>query len=448
MQYTLSFKTASVVGIGISNRPLIDFLLKHGVSVVARDKKSREALGDIASALEQKGVRLVCGEQYLDDIQEEAVFRAPGVRYDTPGLVRAVENGALLTSEMELFFDLTPAKIIGITGSNGKTTTTTLISLMLEKDHRVYVGGNIGRPLLPLVEEMTSDDIAVVELSSFQLHTMKKSPEIAVVTNLAPNHLDYHRGMEEYIDAKKNIFRHPECRRLITNYDCQLTRALRDDLAPGCSLTYFCAPDDHGVRVKDGVICCCGEPVLPVADIRLPGQCNVENYMAAIGAVQGLCDWSRVREVARSFGGVAHRCQLIRTYRGVRYYNSSIDSSPSRTIAALGCFPDTQPIVLILGGYDKHIPFDVLAEPVCRRAKAVILTGATAQAIGAVLEHYDGHKPVMRYVPDFDDAVRAASAESSDGDVVLFSPACASFDAFRNFEERGERFCAVVRAIE
>lgn len=440
MKYTLSFHTASVVGIGISNRPLIDFLLDHGVAVTARDRKEREALEPFATALEAKGVRLICGENYLADITDEAVFRAPGVRYDKPELVEAVQHGARLTSEMELFFDLTPATIIGVTGSNGKTTTTTLIAKMLSEKHNVYVGGNIGRPLIGDVEKMTADDIAVVELSSFQLHTMKKSPHISVVTNLYPNHLDYHTDMDEYVDAKKNIFLHAPCRRLITNFTCARTKELEKDVRPETQLVYFNTNGESGIGVRGGIITMDGEPVLPVSEIRLPGQCNVENYMAAIGAVWGMCDTETIRNLARTFGGVEHRCELVCTKNGVRYFNSSIDSSPSRTIATLGCFPNSQPVVLILGGYDKQIPFDDLAEPVCAQARCVILTGATAEKIGAVLRSAGYPEENLHHIPDFDQAIQAASSHAIPGDVVLFSPACASFDAFPNFEVRGRKF--------
>lgn len=433
----LNNKTAAVVGIGISNRPLIDFLLKHGMQVVARDLKTRDKLEPFASEIEAKGVKLVCGENYLDDIREDYVFRAPGVRYDKPGIAKAVENGAVLTSEMELFFDLTPAKLIAVTGSDGKTTTTTLTYKILEKaGHRVYVGGNIGTPLLPYVEEMTSDDIAVLELSSFQLHTMKKSPHIAVITNVAPNHLDYHKGMEEYIEAKTNIFSHECNERLILNHKNDITRSLAKRARKDSKVVFF--QNENGVSERDGAIYYGDEKVLDIADIILPGHHNIENYMAAIAATRGLCTNEDVAYIARTFKGVAHRCELVRERRGVKFYNSSIDSSPTRTSAALTAFG--RKVIVICGGYDKHIPYEPLAPLFSKFAKKVVLTGATGPKIKSVIENYDGAKPEIIERPVFDEAVYAAVDAADAGDVVILSPASASFDAFPNFEVRGNHF--------
>lgn len=443
-QHDLKGKTTAVVGIGISNMPLIDYLISHGAVVTVRDIKPVEKLGPAAAELKEKGVRLICGENYLDNIGEEYIFRSPGVRYDKPGLQSAVAAGSVLTSEMELFFELTPSKIIGVTGSDGKTTTTTLITEMLtEAGKNVYVGGNIGRPLLPEVEHMTDTDIAVVELSSFQLQTMTLSPDISVVTNVSPNHLDYHTSMDEYIAAKKNIFLHERNRRLILKYTNDITRAMADGARPDAEVVFFLSED--GIYDKDGMIYYRGEPVLRISDILLPGRHNVENYMAAIGAVHGLVSSDDIKLVAQTFGGVEHRCELVCEKGGVRYYNSSIDSSPTRTTAALNSF--TQKLIIICGGYDKHIPFEPLAEPLCRMAKTVVLTGATAPKIKAVLDAYDGEKPVIYERNDFTEAVMTAVSAASAGDIVLLSPACASFDAFPNFEVRGRRFKEIVRGL-
>lgn len=217
---TAAGKKAEVLGIGVSNLPLVDFLLQCGVLVTVRDRKSEEQLGNLPKDLKAKGVSLITGEHYLNDLEGDYIFRSPGIRPDLPEILMGVAKGALLTSEMELFFALCKAKTLAVTGSDGKTTTTTLVSLLLkEAGHRVYVGGNIGSPLLPLVNEMTEEDFAVLELSSFQLMTLRQSAEIAAVTNLSPNHLDWHRSMEEYIEAKTNIFVHKENRILVLNAD-------------------------------------------------------------------------------------------------------------------------------------------------------------------------------------------------------------------------------------
>lgn len=448
MEYQLQFKTASVCGIGVSNRPLIDFLCRHGVTVTARDRKEREQLEPLATELEAKGVRVVCGEGYLRGIDDAYIFRAPGIRYDKPELAEAVERGTVLTSEMELFFALAPTRIIGVTGSDGKTTTTTLIAKMLtHAGYRVHLGGNIGRPLLPDVEQMEPEDIAVVELSSFQLHTMKQSPDIAVVTNVSPNHLDYHTDMAEYINAKRNIYLHPRNRRLILNYRNDITRDMAKTARQDAEIVFFNREGE--VELRDGAIYDHGERVISSDEILLPGAHNRENYMAAIGAVRALVGDEAIAAVARTFPGVAHRCELVRTIRGVRYYNSSIDSSPTRTIAALSNF--AQPLIVICGGYDKHIPFTPLAGPLCERCRVIVLTGATGPRIRAELDAYLAQHPEVHPViaeePEFDAAVACAHRYAQPGDIVLLSPACASFDAFPNFEVRGERFRAIVSAF-
>ena len=453
-------KSCAVVGLGISNLPLIDFLLSHGARVTGRDKKTREQLGDVASALEARGVRLVLGEGYLDGVDEDVIFRTPGLRPDHPALLSAVARGAILTSEMELFLELTPATVLGITGSDGKTTTTTLTGLILEaecrrKGHgRVFVGGNIGTPLLPLVFEMTAEDFAVVELSSFQLQTATRSVHDAVVTNVTPNHLNWHTDMDEYILAKTNVYRHAPCRRLVTNAENEITRSLTKKF--GGSVILFsskkhCREDfslpDGGVAVyaRDGVIFYDdgqdARPVIRTEDILLPGVHNLENYMTAIALTAPYATGESVDEVARSFGGVPHRLERVRVLDGVTYYNSSIDSTPTRTAAALSALT-VRPIV-ICGGYDKHVPFAPLADALCQKASAVILTGATAKKIREALDACErvqsGDLPVYEEA-NFIAAVNLSRTIAKQGDAVLLSPACASFDAFKNFEERGETF--------
>ena len=473
MKYTdLGFKTASVVGIGVSNRPLISWLLDRNVKVTARDIKPREKLEPLASELESAGVRIVCGDSYLDGINDEAVFRTPGVRYDKPQLRAAAQRGAVITSEMELFFELCPCRIIGITGSDGKTTTTTVISELIKRQYgKVWLGGNIGAPLLPRVEEIGPDDWAVVELSSFQLHTMKRSPHIAVITNITPNHLDYHLDMDEYIFAKSNIFRHQGSGdRLVLNAANPVTAAMRERAKEGVEVVMFGGGEDDDTvgsvkeRVVDGrrMICRGYTPVLAAKDIKVPGHHNVENYEAVIAALGGIVDDEIIRSFAREFGGVEHRIELVREKDGVRFYNSSIDSSPTRTIAALESFcydPDLpegeapkpkKNLIVIIGGYDKHIPFEPLCGPLCACAKAVVFTGATGQTIKGVVTKSEEYRlsPFKAYdEPQFEKAVKKAASISSEGDIVILSPACASFDCFKNFMERGERFKGIVNSL-
>lgn len=447
-------KRVAVLGIGISNTPVIDMLLSLGARVSAHDLKDREKLGTISVDLEKKGVRLILGEHYLDKIDADIIFRAPGIRPDHPAIVAAVKKGAILTSEMSEFFDLCPSKIIAVTGSDGKTTTTTIISKLLEAEgKRVFLGGNIGRPLLPVVVQMKSDDWAVVELSSFQLQTMRRSPDVAVITNITPNHLNWHVDMDEYIDAKINILRYQSTSgRAVLNFEDPITRSAAD-IAVGEHIFFTSkrAPDDtHGyVYEKDGGIYFGSDKVIDTSDIMIPGRHNVENYMAAIAATKGIVSPDTVRAVATTFGGVEHRNEFVRELDGVKYYNSSIDSSPTRTIAAL-CSYD-QKLIVLCGGYDKNIPYEPLAEPLCERAKLVILTGATAPKIMAALEACPAYKkdhPTIVFANDYGQAVDIARERAESGDIVLLSPASASFDAFKNFEERGNFFKNKVNSLK
>lgn len=459
--------TCTVVGIGISNLPLIRMLARSGIFVSARDCKERDAFGDVVGELETLGVRLILGAHYLDDLNEEIIFRSPGLRPDLPEFSAAVARGAVLTSEMEEFLKLSPATVIGITGSDGKTTTTTVTAKILEEECRkrgsgsVFLGGNIGSPLLPRISEMTSADFAVAELSSFQLQTVTVSPAIAAITNISPNHLNWHTGMDEYIRAKANIFSHPENRRWVTNVENAVTLELSGK-SPH-PVTLFSSqkhhPSEfpalcglHAVYEREGMIFLWNGseevPILPAEEILLPGRHNLENYMTAIALTEGLVSPESVRQVAGSFRGVPHRLEKVRVVRGVTYYNSSIDSSPTRTAAALHALKE-KPIV-ICGGCDKNIPFAPLAEVLAERAKAVVLTGATAKKIRAALDDcpavLQSRLPVLE-VPEFSDAVLAAERLAKPGDTVLLSPACASFDAFRNFEERGDAFRRLVEMI-
>ena len=461
----------AVVGIGVSNLALIDFLLASGVTqITARDGKTREQLGKTADMLEARGITLKLGDSYLSGLCEDYIFRTPGIRPDLPEFLAAVQNGSVLSSEMELFFELTPATVIGITGSDGKTTTTTLTGLMLQKacdtrgKGRVFVGGNIGEPLLPRVLDMTADDFAVVELSSFQLQSMKCSPLRAAITNITPNHLNWHTDMSEYANAKKNIYIHSQNKLTVFNAENGNTEKLADALdrpvtrfsSSKTSHTLFQSTKkgDCAIYARNGMIYHWdGEnetPILKTDDILLPGKHNLENYMTAIALTRGLVSADNVREVATTFEGVKHRLERIRTLHGVTYYNSSIDSSPTRTAAALSALHPRRPIV-ICGGYDKNIPFEPLAEALCRHAKAVVLTGATAEKIKRVLLQYAQQNMLdlpVRHEPIFQNAVLCAKDMAEDGDTVLLSPACASFDAFQNFAQRGDTFRAIVEAFE
>ena len=441
---SLGGKKIAVLGLGVSNQPLVKLLLQFGCDVTGCDRTPREKLEAPQLELERLGCKLSLGDTYLDDIEADIVFRTPGMHPGNPALEALRQKGAEVTSEMEIFFEVCPCAILAVTGSDGKTTTTTLISEMLKADgKKVWLGGNIGTPLLPLVPQMAETDFAVVELSSFQLMDMRRSPQRAVVTNLAPNHLDVHKDMEEYVEAKKNIFHFQDDHGLLVlNADNEITAQFL-----GNGKTHFFSRQGKAchVRLEDGVITRAGEPVLKTQDILLPGVHNIENYMAAIAAVEGLVSDDAVRSVARNFGGVEHRIELVRVKDGVRYYNDSIASSPSRTMAGLRSFPEK--VILIAGGYDKNIPYDVLGPEICQHVKKLFLCGATAPKIRQAVENCAGEKPEMVDCGKFEAAVRAAADASEEGDVVLMSPASASFDEFKNFMVRGNFFKAIVKEL-
>lgn len=445
---SLQEKRIAVLGLGVSNRPLVRLLLQYGCTVIGCDRTTRDKLDAQVLELEQLGCELHLGEHYLDDISADLVFRTPGMHPDNPAIVALKAGGAKITSEMEVFFQLCPCKIIAVTGSDGKTTTTSLIAQMLRTaGKRVWLGGNIGTPLLPSCDQMQEDDFAVVELSSFQLIDMAHSPHIAVVTNLAPNHLDVHKDMLEYVDAKKNIFKFQGTGdTLILNADNEITKAF----AGNGNTRYFAriGQTENGVCLRKDMICRDGVPVLDKKDILLPGEHNVENYMAAILAVEGLVEDETIRTVAKTFGGVEHRIELVRVKDGVRYYNDSIASSPTRTIAGLKSFPEK--VFLIAGGYDKHIPYDVLGPEICKHVKSVYLNGATAekirQAVLAAPEYKPGNPKIVD-CKDFTDAVMCAARDAEAEDVVLMSPASAAFDQFKDFAARGNYFKKLVMEL-
>lgn len=447
-------KSVAIVGIGVSNTPLIELLARSGIRVTACDRKSREALGSEAERLEALGVSLKLGDGYLKDLTQDIIFRTPGLRQDVPELLAAVDRGSVITSEMEVFFQVAPCTLIAVTGSDGKTTTTTLIAEFLKAAGKtVHVGGNIGHPLLCEAGEMAPEDYAVLELSSFQLMTMTRSPHISVITNLEPNHLDVHRDMAEYISAKENIFTHQTPEDIaVFNADNAIT-AEQSARAVG-RMRLFSRQSEplEGVFLRGDAIISrkngAEREVMKTGDILIPGIHNVENYMTAISAVDGLVSDEDMRHVARTFAGVEHRIELVRTLRGARYYNDSIGTSPSRTIAGLRSFPEK--VILIAGGYDKHIPFDVLGPEIVDHVKLLILCGATADKIRACVEsapNYQG-QPEMMTIPDFKSAVETASQRAGEGDVVLLSPACAAFDQFKNFMERGKVFKQLVAELK
>jgi len=440
-------RNIGIVGLGISNIPLACYLKKLGADVTGYDRRTREELGGEYDKLDSMGIKLILGGSYLENVNNEVIFKTPSMRYDMPVFEKVRKRGSIVTSEMEVFFDLCPAKIIGVTGSDGKTTTTTLIYNMLKtQGYNVWVGGNIGRPLLSDIENIKETDYVVLELSSFQLHTMKASPYISVITNISPNHLDMHKDYAEYISAKENIMRYQcEKSRLVVSYDNDVTRRIGKNAAGEC--VYFSADSNADVYIKDNAIWSGEDKLLDTDKIKVPGKYNILNYMAAIGTVGDIVDNNVIEEIAQSFNGVMHRNEFVREISGVKFYNSSIDSSPERTKNTLSVFSDK--VILICGGKQKGIPYDELGAVLAEKVKVLILLGESACEIENALKKQIndtgyGKDIMIIYADDYKQAVDNAYKYARNGDSVVLSPASTSFDMFKNFEERGEVFKSLV----
>ncbi|MEG1932231.1 MAG: UDP-N-acetylmuramoyl-L-alanine--D-glutamate ligase, partial [Pygmaiobacter sp.] len=386
---------------------------------------------------------------------QDMILRTPGFEYFTPQLQAAKAAGAEITSEMELFFELCPCKKYGITGSDGKTTSSSLIAEM----HRamgktVWLGGNIGRALLPLIDKICPEDVAVVELSSFQLISMHSSPDVAVITNITPNHLDHHKDMQEYIDAKRNILLYQsKSSKTVLGYHNEITRSLAKDVQGECFwFSRFEKVDKGAYLEQNGDLCYLENGVLTRVlhkdEVKLRGMHNVENLLDAIAATAGDVSFEKMALVGRIFSGVEHRIEPVRTLDGVQWYNDSIGTSPTRTIAGLRSFD--QKLILIAGGYDKHIPYEPLAPEIVAHVKTLVLMGATGPVIERCVrtcESFDETAIEILHAGEMKDAVDTARAHAAAGDIVILSPASASFDKYPNFEKRGEEFKAIVNAL-
>ena len=444
-------KNVAVVGIGVSNIPLIKFLVKLGANVTAFDKKTKDELGNIAEDFEKISVKLELGENYLDNLTGfDVVFKTPSMRIDCDALLRVKKEGAYITSEMEEFVRYCKGKIFGITGSDGKTTTTTIISkLLIEQGYKTWVGGNIGNPLFSNIEEIKEDDKVVLELSSFQLMTMNSPIDVAVVTKLAPNHLDMHKDMGEYIDSKKNIFLYQsENDILVINRENDITHNFVNE-AKGKVVEFSSKREiEDGAYLKNDVLYLNSKEICKKEDIVIKGIHNVENYLAAFLATQNDVSIEVMKKVAMNFTGVEHRCELVREVDGVKYYNDSIASSPTRTLAGLKAFE--KKVILIAGGYDKHLPFEPLAEEGYPYIKELILLGATKEKIKEAFDRVIREKGLeisINMVSTLEEAVLKAKELSESNDIVTLSPACASFDMFANFMIRGNRFKEIVNNL-
>lgn len=456
-------KKVAVLGIGISNIPAIKYLVELGAKVSARDRK--EKLSDSIDILKNIGVEFVLGENYLEGLENyDYIFRSPGIKPFTYEIEKAVEIGnTILTSEIEKVIELSPCKVIGVTGSDGKTTTTTLIAKFLEEaGYKVWLGGNIGTPLFSKLDEIKKEDVVVLELSSFQLMTLSKSPDISVITNISPNHLDYHKDYNEYIMAKANIFLNQNKNDiLVLNKDCNITNnylRIIEDRKIDTNIRAFSIENSvvKGVYLKNNYIVSNvlgkNEKICKLEDVKLVGVHNLANICAAATAIYDLVDKNDIKKVATSFGGVEHRMELVAQKDGVKWYNDSIGTSPTRTIAGLKSFNDK--VILIAGGYDKKIPYEPLAPYILEKVKHLILIGKTATKIrNAVIAEAKKQEIDLNErlgIVEFntlEECVNYANKIANENDIVVMSPASASFDMYKNFEERGNHFKRLVSKL-
>jgi UDP-N-acetylmuramoylalanine--D-glutamate ligase len=469
---TAAFKTwiknkrVAVLGVGISNRPLIRFIHALGANITAFDILEIEdpVLSKTRNDFLQEGISLSwsVGKDYLKQLKGfDVIFRTPKMRPDVAQLRAERERGAVITSEMEVFMELCPARMFGITGSDGKTTTTTLISLILQAaGYTVHVGGNIGMPLLDRIDRIRPEDMVVLELSSFQLMSMRKSPDVAVITNISPNHLDVHKDYQEYIDAKRNIFLYqPFDGRLVLNAGNYETRSMSPEARGEVAYFSRSASDfEKGATIEDGWLIYRDQErtldYLKEQDILIPGQHNVENYLAAIVATKPYVTPEAVCQVATTFHGVEHRLELVRELNGVRYFNSSIDTSPTRTKAAMKALADRgEKVVLIAGGKDKKCDYTMLGESILKVSRKIILCGDNAALIEESIVkampyvNVKSEDVLIVHVDTYEDAVQRAHDMAVPGEIVVLSPAGTSYDKFRHFEERGNLFKQLVMAL-
>ena len=452
----IRYRKIAIIGLGVSNLPLLDYMYEKKAKVTVFDERTIDKIPkDIMDKITNYSYKFHLGEKCLENLKGfDIVFRSPSCLPTKPELEAEEKRGAIITTEIEMLMKICPCKIVGVTGSDGKTTTTSLINAILsEVGYKTFLGGNIGTPLFTKLSEMSPDDIVVLELSSFQLMGMEISPDIALITNITPNHLNIHKDYEEYIEAKKNIFKYQNNDSiLVLNYDNEITNSCAKE-AKG-KVIFFSDKEklDNGFIIDNKVIKECEDKVrkhiLNTNEVILRGEHNYQNIAAALAVTKTLVKTEDAVKTIKNFKPVEHRIELVRELNGVKWYNDSASSSPTRTLAGINAFDE--PITLIAGGYDKNLDYKPIAKPIVKKVKNLILIGQTAGKIfDCVKEELEKqNKDLDIYMcENLEQTVNLAKKVTKSGEIVLFSPASASFDMFKNFADRGIQFKNLVNKL-
>lgn len=453
---SLKSKEVAIIGLGVSNIPLIDYMYEKGALVTLFDNRKQEELSEeIINKINNYSFKYIGGEDNLKELKGfDIVFRSPSCLPTRPELEAEKERGAIITSEIEMLMKLAPCKIIGVTGTEGKTTTSSIIyAIVKEAGYTCYLGGNIGNPIFTKLNTINENDIIVLEMSSFQLMQMDVSPNISLVTNIFPDHLNVHKDMNEYIDSKKEIFLHQNSDDLVVlNYDNEITRNFEKDVKG--NVVFFSSKEDlndgYIYDKNSGNIVLCKNSVktniINKSDIKLRGIHNYENICAALAVTASLVDTKTQVKAIKEFIGVEHRLEFVREIGGVKYYNDSIGTSPASTIAGLNAFDEN--IILLAGGSDKGLDYTEIGEKIAEKVGTLILCGPTSKIIEkATKDALHGKQINIIYVKNMQEAVLKAKENAKPGDIVLLSPASASFDLYKNFAERGNIFKEIVNKI-
>jgi UDP-N-acetylmuramoylalanine--D-glutamate ligase len=457
MKFKYAGKNSAVVGLGLEGLSSAKYLAEHGALVSARDQMTEKELpNEEIKELKRLGVEIELGKNYLEGLEKfDWIVRTPFIRPDLPEFVKAVESGVRLTSQTRIFFELCPANIVGVTGTKGKGTTSTLIKLMLEKaGKRAFLGGNIGEPPLSFLDETKVGDWVVLELSSFQLIDLEISPKIGVVLMTTSEHLDWHTDTSEYHQAKYNLvkFQTPTDFAVI-NSDYPVSRSFAKETKAKKVWFSLSEESDPGVFLKEGKLWRWFhgkyEEIIQAKDVRIPGRHNLENAAAAAAAVSILgVSTTVIRQTLEEFPGLEHRLELVREWKGKAFYNDTFSTTPETAIAAVRAFE--QPMTIILGGSSKNSDFTELGQELVKNKNLVniVLIGQTANEIEKTIKK--AGKPAAKMLHasgTFREIVKLATQITPKGGIVLLSPACASFDMFKNYKERGKQFKEIVNSF-